>query len=385
MRVLHVVKTSVGASWVFHQVRVLLSQGVEVVVAVPSATDGFAPRYRDLGATVVETNLDFPIRQPWKLPHVIASCRNLVKRTNPDLIHLHFVGAMFVMRMALGKQHPVPRIFQVAGPLHLEHGIFAECDIKSAGQHDYWIATCRWTYEKYPALGVEREHVFLSYAGTDIKRFGESPRGRLRRELGISEEVPLVGMVAYMYAPKRFLGQKQGLKGHEDFIDALSRVRKIRPDVRGVVIGGAWAGANWYEERVRELGRLCCNGSLDFLGTREDVSDLYPDLDLAVVPSHSENVGGAVESLLSGVPVVASKVGGLPDLVQEEKTGFVAPARDPEALAKVIVNALDHRDKARRFAAEGQKLARHLFDVERTGREVADIYRRILARSAPPN
>ena len=104
-----------------------------------------------------------------------------------------------------------------------------------------------------------------------------------------------------------------------------------------------------------------------------------------MVPSHSENVGGAVEPLLSGVPVVASKVGGLPDLVQEEKTGFVAPARNPEALAKAIVNALDDRDKAKRFTAEGQKLARHLFDVERTGREVADIYRQILARSAPPN
>lgn len=385
MKVLHVVKTSVGASWVFHQVRVLLSQGVEVVIALPTLTDGFAPQYRQLGATVLEADLDFPSRQPWKLPHVIAACRDLVKRTNPDLIHLHHVGNTYVMRMALGRQHPIPRIFQVAGPLHLEHSVFAQSDIKSAGQHDYWIATCRWTHDKYADLGVKQERVFLSYAGTDIARFKESPRGRLRRELGISEEVSLVGMVAYMYAPKRFLGQKQGLKGHEDFINALSCVRKIRPDVRGVIIGGAWGGADWYEERVREMGRLCCNGSLDFLGTREDVPDLYPDLDLAVVPSHSENVGGAVEPLLSGVPVVASKVGGLPDLVQEEKTGFVAPARNPEALAKAIVNALDDRDKAKRFTAEGQKLARHLFDVERTGREVADIYRQILARSAPPN
>lgn len=385
MKVLHVVKTSVGASWVFHQVRVLLSQGVEVVVALPPAIGGFAPRYREAGATVVEVDLDFPVRQPWKLPHVIASCRGLVKRTNPDLIHVHFVGTMYTMRLALGKQHPIPRIFQVAGPLHLEHGVFAQSDVKSAGRHDYWIATCRWIHEKYADLGVKRERVFLSYAGTDIARFGESPRGRLRRELGISEEVSLVGMVAYMYAPKRLLGQKQGLKGHEDFINALSCVRKTRPAVRGVIIGGAWAGARWYEERVRELGRLYCNGSMDFLGTREDVPDLYPDLDLAVVPSHSENVGGAVEPLLSGIPVVASKVGGLPDLVQEDKTGFVAPARNPEALAKVIVNALDHPDKAREFTGEGRKLARHLFDVERTGREVADIYRRILARSAPPN
>jgi len=385
MKVLHVVKTAVGASWVFHQVRVLLSLGIEIVVALPSATDGFAPKYRAIGATVVPIDLDFPTRQPWKLPQVVSSCRSLIKQIKPDLIHLHHVGTTYVVRFALGTRHPIPRLFQVAGPLHLEHTVFTQLDINTAGPRDYWVATCRWTQNRYGELGIQQEHIFLSYAGSDVNCFNKLRTGRLRSELGISPDVPLIGMVAYMYAPKWFLGQRQGIKGHEDFIAALRRVREIRPAVRGVIIGGAWASATSYENRIRELGRKLCNGSLTFLGTRQDVPALYPDLNLAVVPSHSENVGGAVEPLLSGVPVVAAMVGGLPDLVKENKTGFAVPTRNPAALADAILKALDDPNEAKRLTGEGQKMARHLFDVERTGREIAEIYGRILERGVPLN
>lgn len=191
-------------------------------------------------------------------------------------------------------------------------------------------------------------------------------------------------MVAYMYAPKWFLGQERGLKGHEDFFAALNLAREEWPEIRGVVIGGAWGGAAWYEDRVRYRGHAICDGSLTFLGTRPDVAVLYPDLDLAVVPSHSENCGGAVEPLLCGVPVVATNVGGLPDVIRAGETGWLVPPKNPEALARAIVEALRNRQEARRRTIEGQKLARGLFDVERTAREVAGIYDEILGRGGSP-
>jgi glycosyltransferase involved in cell wall biosynthesis len=181
-------------------------------------------------------------------------------------------------------------------------------------------------------------------------------------------------MVCYIYAPKRFLGQTTGLKGHEDFIAAFQIAKKQIPDLGGVIIGGAWNGAARYEKHLRDLGHRACNGSLAFLGTRSDVPALYPDLDLAVVPSHSENLGGAVEPLLSGVPVIATNVGGLPDLVQEGISGRLIPPRIPDAIAAAIVDSLQNRAQARRLTIKGQQMARHLFDVERTAREVAQIY-----------
>jgi glycosyltransferase involved in cell wall biosynthesis len=382
VKVLHIVKTAVGATWAYEQVRVLTSLGIEVVVALPSADLGLGPAYCRAGAEVVAVNLDFPARRPWKLRAVLAACREVVAKVQPDLIHCHHVGTMLVARLALGGGSKIPRVFQVPGPLHLESAAFANLDLRLAGPPDRWIATCEWTRRKYLEMGVPANRVFLSYAGTDIQQFVPGRTGRLRAGLGVSPEVPLVGMVAYMYAPKWFLGQERGLKGHEDFFAALNLARNERPDIRGVVIGGAWNGAAGYEDRLRYRGHAICDGSLTFLGTRPDVAALYPDLDLAVVPSHSENCGGAVEPLLCGVPVVATNVGGLPDLIRDGETGWLVPPKNPEALARAILDALQDKQEARRRAVEGQKLVRELFDVERTARGVAEIYDEVLVASS---
>jgi glycosyltransferase involved in cell wall biosynthesis len=380
MRILHIVKTATGAGWVYQQVRVLCSLGCEVVVVLPSESVGLAPKYKEAGATVTPLVLDFPSSQPWRIPAVLRSCRELIASVRPDVIHTHHVGTTLTLRAAAGKSCSVPRVFQVPGPLHLEHGFFARLDLSSAGPRDHWIACCRWTEQKYRALGVDPNHVFFSYPGTDVNIFDAIPAHTLRSELGLGPHTPLVGMVCYMYAPKRFLGQSTGLKGHEDFIAALHIAQRRRPEIRGVIIGGAWNGATKYEKHLRELGRRACNDSLAFLGTRADVPALYPDLDLAVVASHSENVGGAVEPFLSGVPVIATNVGGLPDLVQEGVTGRLVAPRNPEMLAETILWSLENRAETRRLMLEGQKLARRLVDVDTTAREVATIYAKLAGR-----
>jgi glycosyltransferase involved in cell wall biosynthesis len=374
MKILHIVKTATGATWVYHQVRVLCSLGFEIVVALPSATAGLAPKYQEAGATVIPINLDVPTRQPWQIPAVLKSCRALVQSVRPDIIHTHHVGTTLVVRTALGKSSPIPRIFQVPGPLHLEHSFFAHLDTSSAGPQDHWIAGCRWTQRKYHQLGIPSERVFLSYPGTDLSLFTCTRKNNLRIELRLASDAPLVGMVCYMYAPKRYLGQTVGLKGHEDFISAFAIAKKQLPNLHGVIIGGAWKGATSYEKHLRALGRRTCNGSLAFLGTRSDVPALYPDLDLAVVPSHSENLGGAVEPLLSGVPVIATEVGGLPDLVQQGISGSLVPPRNPQAIADAMVASLQNHAVAQRLAQAGHQLTRHLFNVQRTASEVADIY-----------
>jgi glycosyltransferase involved in cell wall biosynthesis len=374
MKILHIVKTVNGATWVYHQVRVLRSLGFEIVVALPSATAGLAPKYQEADTTVIPMNLDVPSRHPWQIPAVLKSCRTLVENVRPDIIHTHHVGTTLVARTALGKSSPIPRIFQVPGPLHLEHSFFAHLDTALAGPQDHWIAGCRWTQRKYHQLGIPSQRVFLSYPGTDLNLFTSTRKNNLRSELHLASDTPLVGMVCYMYAPKRYLGQTTGLKGHEDFIAAFQIAKKQIPDLSGVIIGGAWNGAASYENHLRELGHRACNGSLAFLGTRFDVPALYPDLDLAVVPSHSENLGGAIEPLLSGVPVIATTVGGLPDLIQEGISGRLVPPRNPQAIAAAMLASLQNRAETQRLTVAGQKMTRQLFDVERTAREVAQIY-----------
>jgi glycosyltransferase involved in cell wall biosynthesis len=373
-----------GATWAFRQVRELCRAGLAVTVALPSAHDGLASRYRECGAQVVEADLDFTPHQLWRIAQAVRRCREIVEEVEPTIIHSHFVSTTLATRLALGRKHSVTRIFQVPGPLHLEHAVSRQLDIVTSGPADSWIGSCRWTCDAYRRLGVPKERVFLSYYGTDVDALGHGERGQFRRQLQLPAHAPLIGLVAYMYAPKRFLGQTRGLKGHEDFIDALRIVQRRLPDACAVVVGGPWNGANAYEQSLRRRARAACNDRMIFTGHRTDVPAIYADLDIAVHPSLSENCGGAVESLAAGVPTVATAVGGLPDVVIPGETGWLVPPRSPRDLANAIVEALANRHEARRRANAGRDLVRRLFDARRTGAEIASIYRRILpAPSAP--
>jgi glycosyltransferase involved in cell wall biosynthesis len=380
MKVLHIVKTAVGANWAYEQVRVLCSLGIEVVVALPSDTEGLAPKYREAGATVLRANLDFPAREPWRIPATLRACRQLVADVRPDLIHTHHVGTTFVARLALGKNSPIPRVFQVPGPLHLEHRFFAWLDIALAGPRDSWIATCDSTQEKYRQHRVAPDRVFLSRAGMRIAQVHSRKNDNLRRELGIPLDAPVVGMVAHMYAPKFFLGQTRGVKGHEDFIAALALIKKTRPDVRGVIVGGSWQKSGvWYEKRLHSLGEKICGSNLIFLGHRTDLDEVSGLFDVAVQPSHSEAVAWSVAELLQrNVPVVATKVGGLPEMILDGETGWLVPPRNPPAIARAVLDALANPEEARRRTPNGAELACFLLDVEKTAREIAALYVKVL-------
>jgi len=380
MKVLHIVKTAVGANWAYEQVRVLCSLGIEVVVALPSDTEGLAPKYREAGATVLRANLDFPAREPWRIPATLRACRQLVADVRPDLIHTHHVGTTFIARLALGKNSLIPRVFQVPGPLHLEHPFFAWLDVTLAGPRDFWIAVCESIQEKYRLLGVAPDKVFLSRAGMRIGQVDARRNENLRRELGIPLDAPVIGMIAHMYAPKFFLGQTRGVKGHEDFIAALALIKKTRRDVRGVIVGGSWQKSGvWYEKRLHSLGETICGSNLIFLGHRTDLDEVSGLFDVAVQPSHSEAVAWSVAELLQrNVPVVATKVGGLPEMILDGETGWLVPPRNPPAIARALLEALGNPEEAQRRAGHGRELARNLLDVDKTGPEVAAIYEKIL-------
>jgi glycosyltransferase involved in cell wall biosynthesis len=272
----------------------------------------------------------------------------------------------------------VPRLFQVPGPLHLEHPFFRRLDLVTAGPQDHWIGSCRWTCEEYRRRGVAADRVFLSYYGADLDVLGPVRRGTFRNALSIQPGVSLLGMVAYVYAPKRILGHTRGVKGHEDFIEAVRLLLAEGARVRAAIVGGPWNGAVRYEQRLRALARRACRGAVYFAGFRDDVPAVYTDLDLAIHPSLSENCGGALESLAAGCPTVATAVGGLPDLVVDGETGWLVPPRAPTALADAIREALADPAEARRRAVRGRALVRELFPVERTAREIAAIYERVV-------
>ncbi|WP_408897271.1 glycosyltransferase family 4 protein [Nocardioides sp. R1-1] len=379
MRVLHLVKTGHGARWALRQVEVLVAAGIDVHVALP---DG--PRvaeYRAAGAAVHLCQPGLRPTDPRTWRAAAGAVAHVTRIVRPDLVHSHFVDTTLAMRAAL-RGSGVPRLFQVPGPLHLEHAATRAVEIRSADGDDHWIASCAWTRERYAASGVPRDRLHLSYYGTDVEEYRPgADRGALRAELGIAPDVAVVGIVAFFYPPKRYLGQRTGIKGHEDLIEAVARVVASGTRVHLAIVGGPWEGGAAYAARIRRLAADRLPGRHTFLGHRDDVPSVYAGLDLAVHPSHSENLGGAAESLLCATPTVATRVGGFPDLVLPGRTGWLAEPRDPGSLADQIRAALDHPN-ARSLAEEGRRRTRRLLDVRRTAGELVDLYGTVLQHSA---
>lgn len=378
MKILHLIKTTVGATWALKQIEQLVDLGCDIHVILPD-NQNLAQIYRDKGAKVHILNVDFVylVKRPYLFLAAISSFRSLLKEIQPDIVHSHFVGNTLFMRIAMLGLN-IKRIFQVPGPLHLEKKFTRNLDLKLANKYDYWIPTCSLSEKIYLANGIADKRLMTTFYGTDISIYNKKNLGYLRKEFNIPSETKIVGMVAYAYAPKKWLGQTRGLKGHEDLIDAMEIVVQSNPNIKCVIVGGPWVGADQYFQSIIDYGKNKLCDHIIFLGTRKDVPNLYPDFDVVVHPSHSENLGGAAESLLMAIPTIATNIGGFPDIVKPGETGWLVPKQDPAALAAAILQSLIDPDQAHQFAEEGAKQLKEALDVKNTSKDVFDFYCRVL-------
>lgn len=376
MKILHLLKTSTGATWALRQLRELVKLGIEVHVVLPNGP--LISSYQDSGVTthILQTAID--IKKPWTNIARFKAFRQLVERIKPDIIHSHFVATTLTMRLALGKNHPIKRIFHVPGPLHLEHKIFRNAELITAGKADYWLGSCRWTVQAYQDFGIAAHRIGLAYYGVDIDQFKANLTANLHQELKLTPDTQIIGNVAYFYAPKKHLGQKRGLKGHEDLIDAIDIAAKVNKNIVAVFVGGPWDGCQSYMDEVINYAHSKKFGRYFFLGLRHDIQNLYGDFTLTVHPSHSENVGGAVESLLCKSPTIATNIGGFPDLVIPNKTGWLVPSKNPQALAEQILTALSADEQRKQFAEQGMILAQKMFDVRQNAADIYSYYQKLI-------
>jgi glycosyltransferase involved in cell wall biosynthesis len=179
------------------------------------------------------------------------------------------------------------------------------------------------------------------------------------------EDAPLVGVVARL----------QSEKGVGTFLDAVVLIRSRCPHARYCVVGdgplrGALAG------RVRELG---LEDRVHFLGCRVDARALLPALDVLAVPSISEGEPLVVlEAMEAGVPIVATRVGGIPRQVRHERDGLLVPPGDPVALSNSILRLLQHPADAEQLARTAQERVRATFSYEAMLNKIERCYDGIL-------
>lgn len=375
MKILQIVKTSEGATWAYNQAEELKKNGIDIITIMPDDAGKIAKEYKQSNMKIIINDFSLPIKKPWTFFRKKRELLKIIKDEKPDIIHFHFVTNILFARIALRKDK-TPRLFQVPGPLHLENRLIRKIEISLAKQNDYWAPACIFSkniYEKY----VNKDHVFLAYYGTTcINNFISS--NKIHKEYNISDSKKIIAMVSYFYKPKYYLGQTRGIKGHEDFIDAIEILNKKYNNIIALVVGGPWGKSQKYEEKVKKYANKKHIENIIFTGFRNDIKEIYKEFDIAVHPSHSENLGGAAESLAAGVPTVSTNVGGFPDIVIDGKTGYTCFPGNPTNLANSIEKMILNEEYSVILAKNGQEKVKKILNIEETANKIKNIYFKLI-------
>lgn len=300
---------------------------------------------------------------------------HLMRAWRPHVVHTHMAKAGALGRLA-ARLAGVPVVVHTYHG-HVFHGYFGPWKTRAviaaeralARLTSVVVAIGEGQRDELARYGIAaRERIAVVPLGLELAPFldAEHRRGALRRELGLPPEAELVGIVARLVP----------IKAHEDFLAAAPLVLAERPQARFLVVGDG--------QRRAELAALADHLGLGdrvrFLGWRQDLVPLYADLDVVVLCSLNEGSPVAlIEALAAARPVVATAVGGVPEVVLDGQTGCLVPPRDPAALARSIGALLADRAAAARLGVAGRQHVYPRYDVQRLVRDVDALYCQQLA------
>jgi len=315
--------------------------------------------------------------RPWRDLRALVGLYRMMRRFRPHIVHTHTAKAGLLGRVA-ARAAGVPVV------VHTFHGhvlrgyfgafttaFYRAVERRLGACSDVLVAVSDAVKRDLVALGVAPEaKIRVIPLGLDLEPLASAlPRGSLRSEAGVPDSAPLVGIVGRL-APIKDVGT---------FLRAAAAVRTAVPGARFAVVGDGEERSRLEAERAR-LGLVDC---VFFHGWRRDMAEVYGDLDVVVNCSRNEGTPVAlIEALAACRPVVATRVGGTPDLLGDGRRGLLVPPGDADALAAGVVDALRGSDASRARAREAQAYvlahhsARRLFD------EVDALYRELLSRPA---
>jgi sugar transferase (PEP-CTERM/EpsH1 system associated) len=294
-------------------------------------TGGLQDRLRDPHVKVHE------LHQKLK-DNLLFKMKNILVQEKIDIIHSNGYGTFF--DSAIGAQ--------LAGTpfmVHCVHGIYWRDMVKMklrrrllqrflALQADKLYAVADFLREYYlRVVGVSPRRISIIYNGVDVEKYSplsqiEQRKNKVR--LGFPADEIVIGSVGTLY----------WVKDPETLLEAAHLVLRQRDDVSFL-----WVGDGPLKERLQTRAReYGIDRKVLYLGSRDDVSDVLAAVDIFALPSLTEGLSYSIlEAMASGLPVVATQVGGNAELIQNQRTGFLVPTRNPEMMANQLLRLISNR------------------------------------------
>ena len=286
----------------------------------------------------------------------------LLRRRSIDVIHAHEF-AMNVYGALLSRITGIPNVTTVHGKNYYCEKLRRRLGYRFAARQSIMVAVSEDLKQflvKSTAIPPERIRVVPN--GINLNRYltnGED--ATVRRELGIKAGSPVIGTVGNLFA----------VKGQIYLIRACRIVAKTFPDFV-LLVAGEGEELTVLQTEAHDLG---IQENVKFLGFREDVPSLLQAMDVFVLPSLSEGLPLSVlEAQALQKPVVASDVGGVPEVVEDGISGFLVPPKNPQALADKILLLLRNTQLATDLGKEGRKRVEQAFSLEHMIQEYQSLY-----------
>jgi glycosyltransferase involved in cell wall biosynthesis len=274
----------------------------------------------------------------------IASLRRLIRQEKYDIVHLHTKRAHALSLWLPRKMHN-PKYVVTRRMDYPQTRSWYTRHLYNR-RVDGVVAISRTIFDLLVSAGVDSERIRLIHSGIDAQRFEMPPS-----ESSSSQDVPVVGIVAAL----------EERKGHRFLLEAAARLKERGSRVKYVLAGDGSLRA----ELKAMTERLNLIGDVKFFDFISDTPVFLSNIDIFVLPSLHEGLGVAVlEAMAAGKAVVASRVGGLAELVVDSVTGVLVPPRDADSLATAIARLITDKSLARQMGLKGSERVREHFTLE---------------------
>jgi glycosyltransferase involved in cell wall biosynthesis len=216
--------------------------------------------------------------------------------------------------------------------------------------------------------------------GTDIRRVSVIHNAvNINQPVSVSDKTEYLRQYlkipdgAYLIA---VVGRLSPEKGVDVFIDAFSRAMVINEQIYAVIVGDGQER----ESLTAQTANQCCTERVFFVGHSNTPGDYMTQADMIVLPSRSEGIPNvALEAMALGKPVIATAVGGTPEVIVDGESGLLVPSEQPEVMAQAILQVVNDSELAKRLSAGARKRVKERFSVESRCNKLIELYRAYLS------
>jgi glycosyltransferase involved in cell wall biosynthesis len=325
------------------------------------------------GGTILRRGLGGRLQALLSLAWYNWKVLNFLRRQRPDIIHCHSNRALLMVGLA-ARLAGIPTIWYIKGLLanpwvdrlcfRLADRVLFQNRVNRDNRYPHLI-------QRYAAkIRILKNGIDLAAVTAAGRRAGPS----LARELGLQPDNLNIIL----------LGQVCPRKGADYLLEAMATVQAEMPEVAVYLVGDTSAAE--YQDYLKDLQELIARHRLrniHFTGWREDCAEILSLMDLLVLPSMDEGVPKSIiEAMTLGKPVVATRIGGIPELVQEGETGLLVPPRDSANLARAIIALARNKELRQRMGAQAQSIALREYSIQDNIAGMERIYQDLLQEKA---